>query len=347
MARSAFVMSGGGAKGSFELGAVDYLIKNAGVDPEVIVGVSTGNLNAVMLAQGKGRQGLLDQLQKLTDVWSNLDSNDDIYTTRTGGVLGLLLKADSVYSNKPAWKLIQKHVDPAKLKSSGRVLRIGVVGLKSGKYYAVDGNYPYIRQMVRASASIPVFFNPVDISDEANQIGTERFVDGGVRNVTPLSEAFDALARLASTGPPSQGPDTIYIILASPLQSGVISDNDDLDDGIEIGQRSLSLLVNEVYRSDLQLALNVNSAVKFHEDCKRQGLNLPPGFPFDKHRYVNLVLIQPDKEYMGSLEFHAGKIARAIRAGQDAARQACADATAAGGSNLTANIFDKDVTVLA
>lgn len=343
MARSAFVMSGGGAKGSFELGAVDYLIRDAGVDPEVIVGVSTGNLNAVMLAQGQGKAGLLDQLNKLTEVWSTLDSNDDIYTKRTGGILGLLLKADSLYDNKPAWKLIQKHVDPARLKSSGRVLRIGVVGLKSGKYYSVDGNYPYIKQMVRASASIPVFFNPVDISDEANRIGTERFVDGGVRNVTPLGEAFEALASL----PVAQGTDTIYVILASPLQAEVISDDDDLDDGIEIGQRSLSLLVNEVYRTDLQLAMNINSAVKFHEDCKRQGLNLPAGFPFAKHKYVNLVLIQPDKEYMGSLEFHAGKIARAIRAGQEAARKACQDAEDAGGSNLASTLFDREVTLLA
>jgi NTE family protein len=340
-------MSGGGAKGSFELGAVDYLIRDVGIDPEVIVGVSTGNLNAAMLAQGKGKAGLIEQLDKLMDVWKSLDSNDDIYTLRTGGILGLLLKADSIYDNKPAWKLIQKHVDPAKLKLSGRTLRIGVVGLKSGEYYAVDGSYPYIREMVRASASIPVFFNPVDIHDDANQIGLERFVDGGVRNVTPLSDAFDALSALPQVaGIPAQSPDTIYVILASPLHADVIADDDDLDDGIEIAMRSLALLINEVYRTDLQLAMNINSAVKFYEDCKRQGLNLPPGFPFANHKYANLVLIQPDVEYMGSLEFRSGKIARAIAAGRQVAGQAVQNAAAAGGSNLRPDMFHKAVRLL-
>jgi predicted acylesterase/phospholipase RssA len=341
-------MSGGGAKGSFELGVVDYLIRDAGVDPEVIVGVSTGNLNAVMLAQGKGRAGLIEQLDKLMEVWTGLRSDRDIYTTRFAKYFGFIFKADSIYSNEPAWKLIQKYVDPAKLKASGRILRIGVVGLKSGEYFSVDGGYPYIREMVRASASIPVFFNPVDITDLPHHIDRERFVDGGVRNVTPLSEAFDALASLSqSSGGTTQNPDTIHVVLASPLQADVVSSDRDLDDGIDIGKRSLSLLVNEVYRTDLQLAMNINLAVKFHEDCLKQGLRLPQGFPFAKHRYVNLVLVEPAVEYMDSLDFDAGKIAKAINEGRQAAQKALRDAAAAGGTNLKADRFDKDVTVLA
>ena len=39
MAKKALVMSGGGAKGAFQLGAVDYLITEGGLDFDVISGV--------------------------------------------------------------------------------------------------------------------------------------------------------------------------------------------------------------------------------------------------------------------------------------------------------------------
>jgi predicted acylesterase/phospholipase RssA len=61
-------MSGGGSKGAFELGAVDYLVNEDGLDFKVIAGVSTGSLNATMLAQGADFDGLRDQLEQLKDL---------------------------------------------------------------------------------------------------------------------------------------------------------------------------------------------------------------------------------------------------------------------------------------
>ena len=47
---NALVMSGGGARGAFELGVLDYLIRDKGLDFQVITGVSVGALNAAMFA---------------------------------------------------------------------------------------------------------------------------------------------------------------------------------------------------------------------------------------------------------------------------------------------------------
>ncbi|MCH7760005.1 patatin-like phospholipase family protein [candidate division TA06 bacterium] len=77
--KRALVMSGGGAKGAFELGAVDTLVRDLNLEFDVIAGSSTGTLNAAMLAQGKGREGLLESLQKLKDLWFGIRSHKDIY----------------------------------------------------------------------------------------------------------------------------------------------------------------------------------------------------------------------------------------------------------------------------
>jgi len=329
MGRIAIVLSGGGAKGAFQVGALDYLIRDRGIDPEVLVGVSTGTLNAVMLAQGEGSGGLRRQLAALKAVWYGIRDNDDIYYTRFGGVVGLLFAADSVYSNKPLWALIRDHVDPALLAASGRVLRVGVVELMSGRFVIVDGGDPRLLEMVRASASIPVLFNPVDV-------GAGRYVDGGVRDVTPLGAAFTALAELEADRDDRE-QDTIYVILASPLDARRLTSAGQLDNGVEILRRSIDLLTNEVYRNDLRLAETVNDAVRYQERLRaaaqEAGFEVPAGFPFATHRAADLVLIKPEVEHMGSLEFDPTKIRRAFRDGRAKAKAAVADA-AATGSNL-------------
>ena len=50
--RLALVLSGGGAKGAFQVGALQHLIEDRGLDFTIVAGVSTGALQAAMVAQG-------------------------------------------------------------------------------------------------------------------------------------------------------------------------------------------------------------------------------------------------------------------------------------------------------
>jgi Patatin-like phospholipase len=52
--RTGFALSGGGAKGSFEVGALKYLMRAAGVHPDVITCTSVGAVNGMKLAEGEG-----------------------------------------------------------------------------------------------------------------------------------------------------------------------------------------------------------------------------------------------------------------------------------------------------
>lgn len=49
--KRALVLSGGGAHGAIQAGALDYLVNQKGLDFQILAGVSTGTLTAAMLAQ--------------------------------------------------------------------------------------------------------------------------------------------------------------------------------------------------------------------------------------------------------------------------------------------------------
>jgi len=70
------VLAGGGAKGSFEVGAVRYLY-DRGIRPNIICGTSVGAINAIKLAEGEGAptQGLAG----LESIWLGMKRNEDMY----------------------------------------------------------------------------------------------------------------------------------------------------------------------------------------------------------------------------------------------------------------------------
>lgn len=69
----AIVLGGGGAKGDFQIGALQYMYE-IGIRPQIICGTSVGAINSLVLAQGD------DGLNILTDIWLNkMKTEDDMY----------------------------------------------------------------------------------------------------------------------------------------------------------------------------------------------------------------------------------------------------------------------------
>src|SRR6476620_9716616 len=73
---NAFVLSGGGAAGDFEVGAVRLLLQR-GIVPDILVGTSVGAINAAKIAEGEGKptQGFAG----LMAIWLSLRWNDDMW----------------------------------------------------------------------------------------------------------------------------------------------------------------------------------------------------------------------------------------------------------------------------
>ena len=75
--QTAIVLSGGGSKGDFEVGALRFLY-DAGIRPGIVTGSSVGAINALKLAEGRDYEGDHSQSQ-LERIWRNLRSERDMY----------------------------------------------------------------------------------------------------------------------------------------------------------------------------------------------------------------------------------------------------------------------------
>ena len=260
--RRALVLAGGGARGAYQVGMLQELVLNRGLDFQIIRGVSVGALNAAFLAQAPSKSDSLSELRTkveiLRKVWmEEIEGARSVYGKREG-LLGLAGGADSLYSLDPLKQLIKKNVSLKALRMSGRNFAVGTVSLISGTYKEWNPTDRHFVEKILASASIPVVFPYVDLKTDKDVL-----VDGGVRNITPLSSAFDA------------NPDEIYILLTSRLirkgsvfpASGVMehaysqwSDNwlGTKIKGLDVLKRCVEILTDEVYLEDIRGALQWN-----------------------------------------------------------------------------------------
>jgi len=206
MSDRALVLSGGGAKGAFQIGVLEELLLSRRLDFRVLCGVSVGNLAAAFLAQAPfvpkdpkaSARHLAETFEALRAIWlERIRRNSSIYR---GSLLSLpraALGADGLLDPAPLRRLIRRIIRRDALLASGRILRIGLVSLLDGRFRAVT-NHPTgaddeisiaelsereVRDAILASTAIPFMFPPVWIRGHL-------CVDGGIRDITPLSHAF-------------------------------------------------------------------------------------------------------------------------------------------------------------
>ncbi len=266
----ALVLSGGGAKGEFQVGALQCLAENFPEAFDFISGVSVGALNTAILAQ---HADLRDGVAQLVQLWESIDKNRDVFTGNlTLGALRSLftrgaVAADSIFNSHPLARLIANHVQWNRLVIP---FAVGTVSLTDSQYYAItnvpdlleDFRYPgqqlqlslqpgvpgsipdRIADFILASASMPLLFPPVDVYGH-------RFVDGGLRNVTPLSASVKA-ARRASVSKRK-----ILIVSTAPALLPYRSHRL-LNSGLEIIERALEIMVHEILENDIQLCMKMN-----------------------------------------------------------------------------------------
>ncbi len=305
----AVVLSGGGAKGAFQVGVLDELITNRGVRVDIFAGVSTGAIQAL--------GGAMNDMPALLDQWLSIKRNSDIYRKRPFGVAGAIFGADSLYDARAIKKRIQKFADPEKLKRTRKKLRIGTVSLATGRYVDITEKNPNIGDWVYASSAQPPFFQPLKSRDTDGTI--EQWVDGGVRNITPLSSAMKLRPRALLT------------ILASP-QTPAPEPGKTYDNLIEIGLRSVGIQTSETAANDVGNAMLINDLIAAREAQFRKltDLGLPASqisatlMPLDiqlsRYRFAPVRIIAPDPNFQDAdtLEFNPKKIRIAIEAGRQA-----------------------------
>jgi NTE family protein len=286
--KTALILSGGGAKGAFEAGAEKYAREEKGYAWQIIAGVSVGALNATMLAMGK--------YQRLWEIWNNI-SNDQVYT---GGfnlwsVIRLAFGGKSFYGNEPLRRLMQAEMDPSLVNAD---LRVGAVSLLTGEYVQFGGTEPQLGRAVLASTVMPVIWTPVDISPAHRSM-----VDGGVRNITPIGDVLDT------------EPDEIVIINCSPEAEAPLQTAP--SNVLDIGLRTLDILLNQVFRSDMQNFVRTNALVK---EAESQGAVLHSPTNGRPLKYFDCKIIEPVAPLGDTLDFTQSAIQRSLHAGWNRAQ---------------------------
>lgn len=80
--REGLVLSGGGSKASFQIGALRYLYERAGIAPTVIVGTSAGSILTALLAQSSDPADQAAGVRELERLWLDMDRQSDMFTER-------------------------------------------------------------------------------------------------------------------------------------------------------------------------------------------------------------------------------------------------------------------------
>ena len=181
-------LSGGGQWGAFGAGILEAWSKS-GTRPEFegVAGVSTGAIIAPFAFLGP------DYDATLREIYTQYSTEDLLETTLFSGIVSGAALADTSRLRQ----VIARYVTPELLEAiaaehrKGRILRIGATNLDAGRPVIWDigaiaasgepGALELVRELIRASAAIPVAFPPIFVQVETpdGRVFDEMHVDGG------------------------------------------------------------------------------------------------------------------------------------------------------------------------
>lgn len=184
------VLEGGGAKGSYQIGACKAL-QDIGIEYRAVTGTSIGALNGAMLVQG--------ELDKAYELWCNISPAQvfDIEETRIEELRNLDISHDGlVYFMKKAReiaqskglditfikKLLHETINEKKLRESEMLFgftTISLTDMKPLELFLEDVPEGKVVEYLLASANLPAF--------KQEKLDGKHFMDGGFYDNLPLN----------------------------------------------------------------------------------------------------------------------------------------------------------------
>jgi NTE family protein len=178
------ILTGGGAKGAYEAGAVAALAE-AGLPIRLVAGTSAGALSAAMIAAGR--------VDRLEATWRSI-TREQIYSVRAPTFFAGLLPgwltlralshARSLLDPQPLRELIIASVELERIRSSPIGLIVTATDLVRREPRVFD-NQTVTLDVLVAAAAVPGLFPAVDVDGAL-------LVDGGLTGRAPVLEALEA-----------------------------------------------------------------------------------------------------------------------------------------------------------
>lgn len=296
----ALILSGGGAKGAFTIGALKTLVGRNIDNFDIVSGTSTGSLIATLVCNG--------DFDKLENIYSNVEDRDILEPQNI--LANFNLKRPYLFDTLPLQRMIDKHVTDEVFQNilrSSTHLCLTAVDLQTGMPtvfttkaipHAADFNVILLRNLrelknaLLASSNQAAFLPPVSFPVGQS---VHQFVDGGNREVLPTRVVCHLLPKAVVLP-----PDEVYVLSNNPevLGKGKVV----YTDLIEVMMRAISIFVQDVRENDL-------ARIREHRD--KYG--------------THLFIIQPakdlDEEYPTGLRFSKRSMGRWMKAGKTRAHE--------------------------
>jgi len=323
----ALVLSGGGAKGIYEVGCLQALLEEKpGLDFDFFVGISAGSLNASFLSQASmedgfgsaaSRAALRRRVADLLSIWQTIHEPADIYKgkSRPGPLTKIWVAAgkNGLVDPRPIRAKIRDHVGPSPVQ---RRLHVGATCLEDGFYRGFEfwkgrpAQVPGLATAVMASAAVPAVFDPIEIEGAT-------LVDGAIRENTPLGiayRAFDEPLPLPAAGELPR----VVVIQTSPLlgyvppQPFAMGGEWDGDNALDVLIRAAEIMADEVQKDDVRGARGWNLVLRFLQELEESRASLPPAIAArldelhddlrepnkPQKRYVSTAVYAPDEKLL-------------------------------------------------
>lgn len=177
------VLEGGGAKGSFQIGAWRAL-REAGIKLKGVSGVSVGALNGALIC--------MDDPEKAEDIWHNINYSAVMdFNMNTGSILETAEKIKKLIKDRgvditPLKKLLHETVDEEKIRNSHCELFATTFSVSDMKLLNIDvksASEGKMEEILLASAFFPVF--------KTEKLSGKLYTDGGGFNNVPLDVLVD------------------------------------------------------------------------------------------------------------------------------------------------------------
>jgi NTE family protein len=362
MGRLALVLSGGGARGAFQAGALIELLayfERTGKRINILSGTSVGALNGMSIAQAADLRAAREEIEKQ---WKRL-TNPDIYQIRGWEIFGLILKfattrmdrwplvkgVDSLFDNTP---LYNKYVvgyfrhDLVKARRTVDEFFVSLSSLNTGAAYmkSITGEPDTAKAMeyIMASTITTVAYPPVKtiVDDPLIPPGLrdvqQWYADGGISNKTPLKSVLGV-----------GGVSELYVVNTYPSypNRSEPSLRATFPNVFAILMRTaLELLPNLYFLRDMEVVKDVNNDLAAWERLTGDALEAAPDegtrarlakvfrsaedrFSFKKgnKQIIDPVIIAPDEELpVQDTEFVQPKLGETLEMGREKARRVLA-----------------------
>lgn len=362
MSKLALVLSGGGARGAFQAGALVELLEyfeRTGRRINILSGTSVGALNGMSIAQAPDLKAARDEIELQ---WKKL-TNDDIYKVRGWEIFKLIAKfathriekwptlagVDSIFDNTPLYnKYVEHYLDLDAIRSRRTVddFFVSLTSLHTGAAYlqclTTEPDLQKAKEYIMASTITTVAYPPVKtvVVDpeipEHLQDTPQLYADGGISNKTPLKT-------ILQTGDINE----LFVVNTYPSYPNKTEEsiNASFPNVFSMLIRTaVELLPNLYFRRDMESVQDVNNDIERWNALKTRLLGTVRNdadrvrleellaeeeqkfsFKQGNKQIINPVIIAPDEELpVQDTEFVQPKLGETFEMGREKAKQVLA-----------------------